>query len=192
MFTSCFFKGALKTSNKYKRRKRAMKFLIQRAHLVFEDSSAPEEEEEVPLVVTADRGLGTDGLLFLIDRKAEDVRKGFADMDYGSEAHGLHHELLAVQAEMEDIERSIGGLGATQELLDGKFSGVWKECNTIIEMVARGYEKLPRQLPPDDAEAHGEGERGGGGEGGEEGEGAERQGVQLGAELRMLDDYQAC
>ena len=175
MFTSCFFRDALKSSSKYKRRKRAMKFLIQRAQLVFEDSSSPEEEEEVPLVVTADRGLGTDGLLFLIDRKAEDVRKGFADMDYGSESHGLQQELLALQAEMADIGRSIGGLGSTQEELDGNFSGVWKECNKIIEMVSRGYEMLPRELPQEEEAA---------GPAADEGE--------LCEEMRMLDDFQAC
>lgn len=168
MFTSCFFKDALKSSSKYKRRKRAMKFLIQRAQLVFEDTSAPkEEEEEVPLVVTADRGLGTDGLLFLIDRKAEDVRKGFVDMDYGSETHGLHKELLAVQAEMEELEQSISGLGSMHGELDGKFTSVWEECNTIIEMVERGYEKLPRELPKEE-------------EGG------------LSEEMRMMDELQAC
>ena len=116
------------------KRKLLTRFLIQRALLIFTDNNLVKDESvnSIPALVTADRKLGTDGILYLLERQLEGIISNLTAMNYTSTG-GLETEFLRIDNEIAGLSRQVAKLAAQQQSFETSVTDTLKQTQLLVD-----------------------------------------------------------
>lgn len=142
LFSDCL----LKYSNnepllpKHKRKQKVVtKFLIHRALLIHPDFSSTKKKTQVVdnTFDYADRKLGTDGILYLLQKDIEKLESNYTSINYG-DAGGLRYEYFNIGRDIGELNEDLSHLFNRCHSFKLKISESLENSKNLISCVEAG------------------------------------------------------